>query len=138
MTTSPGRFNRSERVRQSKDYQRIARDGVRSTGTTCVVLATQRPPILGSWPRVRLGITASRKVGNAVRRNRVKRRIREWFRTRKELLEAQLGEHSAGIDLVVIARSGAVKVERERFENELQENATSALRRLQSEARRSR
>jgi len=45
----------------------------------------------------RLGITASRKVGNAVCRNRFKRRVREWFRQRRH----QLPE---SIDLVVIAR----------------------------------
>ena len=33
----------------------------------------------------RLGITASRKVGNAIRRNRWKRRIREIFRRNREL-----------------------------------------------------
>ena len=50
----------------------------------------------------RIGITASRKVGGAVVRNRFKRRIREWFRYRRH----DLGENR---DFVVIARrSGAV------------------------------
>jgi ribonuclease P protein component len=53
--------------------------------------------------RARLGVTASRKVGNAVVRNRVKRRIREWFR-----LGGQ--ELVAGIDLVVIARASAARL----------------------------
>jgi ribonuclease P protein component len=49
----------------------------------------------------RLGITASRKVGNSVCRNRFKRRMREWFRHRREDLDP-------AVDLVVIARrSGA-------------------------------
>jgi ribonuclease P protein component len=51
--------------------------------------------------RRRLGITASRKVGNSVCRNRFKRRVREWFRERR-------GELDPAVDLVVIARrSGA-------------------------------
>jgi ribonuclease P protein component len=53
-----------------------------------------------SAARSRLGITASRKVGNAVMRNRVKRSVREWFRRDR----ARLG---AGFDIVVIARKGA-------------------------------
>ena len=48
----------------------------------------------------RLGITVSRRVSNkAVRRNRLKRRVRESFRCHKEPL--------VGLDLVVIARQEA-------------------------------
>ena len=50
--------------------------------------------------RPRLGLTVSRKVGGAVVRNRVKRRVREWFRGSRGCLRG-------GIDLVVIGRSGA-------------------------------
>jgi ribonuclease P protein component len=45
----------------------------------------------------RLGITASRKIGGAVQRNRAKRLVRAAFRETKELFPA-------GIDLVVIVR----------------------------------
>jgi ribonuclease P protein component len=50
----------------------------------------------------RLGITASRKVGNAVVRNTAKRWIREWFRKKKETLPK-------GLTLVVVVRRGAVE-----------------------------
>ncbi len=46
----------------------------------------------------RLGLTVSRKAGNAVRRARWKRRLREVFRRNKPLLPV-------GYDLVVIVRS---------------------------------
>ncbi len=45
----------------------------------------------------RLGVTASRKVGNAVVRNRVKRLVREAFRATRSLWSPQM-------DLVVIVR----------------------------------
>ncbi len=45
---------------------------------------------------VRLGITVTRKVGNAVQRNRIKRLVREWFRGRQQELSP--------CDLVVIAK----------------------------------
>ena len=48
----------------------------------------------------RLGVTVSRKVGNAVVRNSVKRRIREWFRGSR-------AEFCTPVDLVVIARQKA-------------------------------
>jgi ribonuclease P protein component len=46
-----------------------------------------------------LGVTVSKKVGNAVERNLVKRRLREWFRLHRESLPRE--------DFVVIARRGA-------------------------------
>jgi ribonuclease P protein component len=44
----------------------------------------------------RLGITVTRKVGSAVRRNRIKRLAREWFRQR--------GREFGSCDLVLIAK----------------------------------
>lgn len=53
----------------------------------------------GSAPS-RLGVTVTKKIGTAVRRNRVKRLVREAFRLDPTLVPA-------GIDLVVIAKDGA-------------------------------
>ena len=54
------------------------------------------------WPELsRLGVTVSRRIGNAVIRNRVKRRVREIFRGRIRDALAR------GTSLVVIARAGA-------------------------------
>jgi ribonuclease P protein component len=64
----------------------------------------------------RLGITASRRVGPSVVRSRVKRRIREWFRTHRcELPERE--------DIVVIARTAAASASHAAFERELSAGA---------------
>ena len=59
-----------------------------------------------------LGLTVSKKVGTAVERNRVKRRIREWFRRSRAALPQNL-------ELVVIARRGAAEIGMLETEREL-------------------
>ena len=54
-------------------------------------------------PHTRLGLSVSRRVGNAVLRNRWKRIIREAFRTQRD-------ELPVGLDLVVRPRRGATPV----------------------------
>ncbi|MEI6557578.1 MAG: ribonuclease P protein component [Rhodospirillaceae bacterium] len=78
----------------------------------------QRPPTPG--PAVRFGLTASKKVGNAVARNRARRRLRA---AAMELLAA----HGApGFDLVLIARSETLV----RGWPELKADLTAGMKRL--------
>ncbi len=95
-------LRRSQRLRSRKDFIRLQRSGRRRTSRHFVLLVGDQYPPSGEAP-ARLGVTVSRKVGSAVARNRVKRRIRENFRTQPVL--------PAGRDLVVIARRGAAELE---------------------------
>ena len=85
------------RLRKHGEFVRAQRSG-RRVGTPhfTLLVAAQPPP-----PRpARLGLVVGRRIGSAVRRNRVKRLCRECFRGLPELLPT-------GVDLVVIAREGA-------------------------------
>ena len=55
-------------------------------------------------PYNRVGITVSKKLGGAVLRNRVRRRLREVYRLNEE-------QFSSGWDIVVVARSRCIKVD---------------------------
>jgi len=61
----------------------------------------------------RLGLVVSRRVGNSVRRNRIKRLLREWFRLNKQSIPLP------GKDLVVVAYPGADALSLEALTGEL-------------------
>jgi ribonuclease P protein component len=80
-------------VQKRAEFERIQQSGERvDTRHFVLILAAQPKP-----REARLGITASRRVGNAVVRNRAKRLVREAFRATPELWPD-------GVDLVVIVR----------------------------------
>lgn len=74
--------------------------------------------------RPRLGVTVSRRIGNAIVRNRIKRRVRESFRIAlRELLPP-------GASIVVIARAGADRLRSDAIRTELSAAAGMAGARL--------
>jgi len=107
---SAGSFGlpRSVRLRTPRDFQRVQTGG-RSIdlGPLVFRLLTVPVPSKGAGAEVsnagRLGLAISRKVGNAVVRNHVKRRVRECFRHHQPALE--------GYDLVVTGRPAAASLE---------------------------
>ena len=60
----------------------------------------------------RIGFTVSNKIGNAVTRNRIRRRLREIYRLHE-------GEVKRGYDIVVVARHRAPEADYHRLEREL-------------------
>jgi ribonuclease P protein component len=94
-------FGRADRLRKSGEFIQLQRRGVRYQSGHFVLYGLGGPKGEPS----RLGITVSRRVGNAVVRNRLKRRVRECYRL---TLRAML---PAGMAMVVIARKGAGDLE---------------------------
>jgi ribonuclease P protein component len=87
------RFTKARRVRRRGEFQRVFDLSLRTRGRYLTVLVG--PNAAGV---ARLGIVASRKLGDAVRRNRAKRLIRELFRL------APRHAVPPGVDVVVIPR----------------------------------
>lgn len=103
-------FAAADRLHRSAEFLRLQRSGVRFQSPHFVLYAGR----LEHEPeRSRLGVTVSRRIGNAVVRNRVKRRVREIFR---KAIRAGL---PAGTSIVVIARGGAGALESAAIGDEL-------------------
>ena len=65
----------------------------------------------------RMGFTVTTKVGNAVVRNRIRRRLRELYRQRRASLPA-------GVDVVIVARSSAPRADFQAFSRAFDQIAT--------------
>jgi len=105
-------------LKNRSDFLRAAR--ARRQGTKgMMVQGRQRPP--GEANGIRVGFTCSKKVGNAVARNRAKRRLREVAR----LVLPEMGR--AGWDYVLIGRASETA---DRSFNALQDDLRFALRKI--------
>ena len=88
-------FPKSLRVRTRRQYQRIAQRPTRHIGQWVIVDVCQ-----SHHSTIKLGITASRRYGIAVERNRFKRIVREAFRVCRSHLQT-------GVDINVKPRTQA-------------------------------
>ncbi len=94
-------WEKSSRILKSRDFRLIQRKGskLKSRDFLFIFLSANRMRREDSHPR--FGLVVSKKVGNAVCRNLVKRRIREACRRNKHLLKLPL-------NVVIIAFSSAL------------------------------
>jgi ribonuclease P protein component len=111
------------RLRKRREYRTVYERGVHAGGRHLVVFLQGND--LG---RARLGVTATRKVGGAAQRNRLKRVVREVFRRHRYRLGSW--------DLVVNVRARAVGRPYEELEAEMLDQIERAARRLAAQDRR--
>lgn len=88
-------FPKCERLLNRKDFVNLNLSGKRFKTGHFTVLINKNGLII-----TRLGITVSKRIGNAARRNRIKRFVRELYRLNK-------GSFPKGYDIVVIANRDA-------------------------------
>ncbi len=91
-------FSRDDRLRKRREFEECYASGVRVSGRHIQVFVLAAG---GPSARTRLGISVPRRVGRAVSRNRVRRRLREIFRRTRDLFG------TTRVSIVVNARPSA-------------------------------
>ena len=101
------RLPRSARLRSTREFQEAYAQQRRVVGRYLVVFIR-----LGPDAALRLGVVASRRVGNAVERARAKRRLREGFRRLRHGLQGNC-------DVVLVARRSILSARFSSLESDL-------------------
>jgi ribonuclease P protein component len=97
-------FGHAEHVRKRSDFELIYKTGFKRSGRFMTMFTMERD----AGP-ARLGIAATRKMGDAVERNRAKRLVRELFRHNKP---------ATALDVVVVPRREMLDASYDRIELE--------------------
>lgn len=120
---SVGRRAGIARLPRRADFLRIQAAGRKYVAAAFILQIAERPAVVAPLPPgPRVGFTVTKRVGNAVTRNRAKRRLRALART------ALAPVARADLDYVLIGRAGAV----ERDFADMTRDLAAALRRLKA------
>ena len=92
-------FTKQDRLLSAGDFKKVYRNGRKIVRPTAVFYYAPN-----NFNRHRLGITIGRKAGNSVKRNRIKRLIREVFRLNVSRLK-----QDCCCDIVVVMRKAGMK-----------------------------
>jgi len=84
-------------LKQNHEFRRLYNKGKSAVSPYFVIYCRKT-----GRPESRLGITTGVRLGNAVKRNLVRRRIRELYRTNE-------GRFQSGFDIVIVARTRAIR-----------------------------
>ena len=95
---SDNEIKKADKLLKRKEFLRLSRNGKQVRGRHFIIRFA-----LNDVERSRLGITVTKKVGNAVIRNRLKRFVREYFRLNRHRMDNHL-------DLVIIAKRPAAEL----------------------------
>lgn len=101
------RLRRAQRLTRSIHFQEAFDQNHSAVGRFMVVRTRQ-----GDDAALRIGLIASRKVGNAVERSRARRKLREAWRTNRYRLGRK-------VDVVIVARRAIVTATHADVETEL-------------------
>jgi ribonuclease P protein component len=95
------------RIKKNQDFQTVFKSGKSSANRQFVVYVYQNE----GQEHFRIGLSVSKKIGNAVTRNRIKRLIRQFFLEHKSLVKDK--------DYVIIARKPVAQMSYEEVQKSL-------------------
>src|SRR4051812_43773469 len=106
------RFPKSARLFRASEFQRVKHEGTSFHGKFIVLSVLKNVPN----PEVRVGLITSRRVGGAVQRNRVRRRLRE-------IVRKEIPRIAPGIWVTLVARQSAASASLQTLSAEWQQLA---------------
>lgn len=119
-----------QRLRRKSDFDAVFREGIRASRGPLALRARARVQGAEEQP-CRFGFAVSSRLGGAVQRNRIRRRLRESVR------QLNLTGDCAGLDVVVIARQGAVEADFHQLDATLRSLVRRSVRQLRADRRAS-
>ena len=105
-------LTKADRILKRREYIGLSKSGRRIENQHFVAYFSANPQ-----GRSRIGVTVTKKVGRAVKRNRIKRLVREFFRLNRHRLSGQW-------DINIIAKRQAAGLSFEKAYRSLEEIAT--------------
>ncbi|MCY7866438.1 ribonuclease P protein component [Bacillus spizizenii] len=101
-------MKKRNRLKKNEDFQKVFKYGTSIANRQFVLYTLDQP----ENDELRVGLSVSKKIGNAVMRNRIKRLIRQAFLEEKERLKEK--------DYIIIARKPASQLTYEETKKSLQ------------------
>ncbi|WIW29211.1 ribonuclease P protein component [Bacillus inaquosorum] len=101
-------MKKRNRLKKNEDFQKVFKQGTSVANRQFVLYTLDQP----ENDELRVGLSVSKKIGNAVMRNRIKRLIRQAFLDEKERLKEK--------DYIIIARKPASQLTYEETKKSLQ------------------
>lgn len=114
------------RIKKRADFLKVSHQGVKARMRHFTLLCARQNDI-SSLPKTRIGFTASKRVGNAVHRNRAKRRMRTLA---DSLLLTDLTHKDTCLDFVIIAHHSIIEANRAELETDFKKAITICMKQI--------
>lgn len=116
------------RIKKRADFLKVSHQGVKARMRHFTVLCARQNDI-SSLPQTRIGFTASKRVGNAVHRNRAKRRMRTLA---DYVLIQTHKDTNTSLDFVIIAHQSIIEADRAVLETDFKKAITICMNQIKS------